>query len=279
MSEAWQAMRAADLAALGHTPKAVRVALERGELGRLRPGVFLAGPRLEGADGWYQDVAAAGARAADHVLLLLRGHRRPTDAEPTRFAAGFGELFDGGEIFGVQSPTKEILRLSSERSELGVETGLSAVTPLAWHTDYSYLPCAARETFLEAVVIPADGGGRTWFANLYDAWETLPASKRAELDGLVGIHTIKGSGRHLRREDRQAIREGREVRNREFSYPGGRVPANHPIAQRHPDAGRTALYVNSLVAGIEGWDAGLSLRTARAHRSGRRRRGGPGAGG
>jgi taurine dioxygenase/pentalenolactone F synthase len=204
-------------------------------------------------------VAELRAALASHVLLVLRGHRRPTDAELTRFAAAFGELFDGGEIFGVQSPTKEILRLSSERNALGVEKGLSAVTPLPWHTDYSYLPCAARETFLEAVVIPADGGGRTWFANLYDAWETLPAGRREQLDGLVGIHTIKGSGRHLGREERRALRESRDVRNREFSYPGGRVPANHPVAHRHPDTGRTALYVNSLVASIEGWDADDAL--------------------
>ena len=43
--------------------------------------------------------------------------------------------------------------------------------------------------------LPADGGGRTWFCNLYDAWETLPPARRDELDGLTGIHTIKGSGR------------------------------------------------------------------------------------
>jgi taurine dioxygenase/pentalenolactone F synthase len=208
-------------------------------------------PTVEPDDDLVAEVRAA---LAEHVLLVLRGHRRPTDAELTRFAAAFGELFDGGEIFGVQSPTKEILRLSSQRNELGVETGLSAITPLPWHTDYSYLPLAARETFLEAVALPPDGGGRTWFANLYDAWETLPASKQDQLDGLVGVHTIKGSGRHLDRDQRKVIREGHEYRNRDFSYPGGRVPANHPIAHRHPDTGRTALYVSSLVAAIDGWD-------------------------
>lgn len=199
-------------------------------------------------------VAEVRAALAEHVLLVVRGHRPPSDAELVRFAGGFGPLFDGGELFGIASPTREILRLTSERNELGVETGPSSATPLPWHTDYSYLPCAARETFLEAVQLPADGGGRTWFADVYDAWESLAETIHDRLDGLVGIHSIKGSGRHLNRDERRAARAGREVKNPDFTYPGGRVPARHPLAHRHPDTGRIALYVNSLVAGIEGWD-------------------------
>lgn len=191
---------------------------------------------------------------AAHVLLVLRGHRPPSDAELIRFAAAFGPLFDGGELFGIASPTKEILHLTSERNALGVEVGPSAATPLPWHTDYSYLPCAARETFLEAVALPDDGGGQTWFADLYDTWERLPETIRQRLDGLVGVHSIKGSGRHLDREAKRAVRSTRQHRNPEFTYPGGRQPARHPIAHRHPDTGRVALYVSSLLAGIEGWD-------------------------
>jgi taurine dioxygenase/pentalenolactone F synthase len=192
---------------------------------------------------------------AGHVLLVLRGQRPPSDAELIRFAGAFGPLFDGGELFGITSPTREILRLTSERNDVGVETGPAASTPLPWHTDYSYLPCAAKDTFLEAVQLPGGGGGRTWFCNLYDAWETLPEARRAELDGLVGIHTIKGSGKHLDETHKAATRAHRDRRNPEFHYPGGRVPARHPVAHRHPDTGRTALYVNSLVAGFEGIEA------------------------
>jgi taurine dioxygenase/pentalenolactone F synthase len=199
-------------------------------------------------------VAELRAALAANVLLVLRGQRSPTDEELIRFAGAFGPLFDGGEIFGVTGRTREILELSNERNELGVEAGLAASTPLPWHTDYCYLPRAAKETFLEAVRLPADGGGRTCFCNLYDAWESLPAARRDELDGLVGIHTIKGSGKHLDRGDKAATIAHQERRNREYRYPGERVPALHPLARRHPYTGRTALYVNSLVAGFEGVD-------------------------
>jgi len=210
---------------------------------------------LEPADVPTADtVAAVRAALAERVLLVVRGHRPPTDAELVRFAGAFGPLFDGGELFGVTSPTREILRLTSERNALGTESGPSAATPLPWHTDYSYLPCAAKETFLDAVQLPADGGGRTWFANLYDAWESLSQTIHDRLADLVGVHSIKGSGRHMRREDRVEVRAAQQYKHPDFSYPGGRVPARHPLAHRHPDTGRTALYVNSLVAGIEGWD-------------------------
>lgn len=197
-------------------------------------------------------VAAVRAALAANPLLLFRGHRPPDDAELIRFAAAFGELFDGGELFGVTSPTREILQLTSQRNEIGTEAGPSAATPLPWHTDYSYLPRAAKETFLEALALPDDGGGRTWFSDLYGAWEALPEARRAELEGLVAVHTIKGSGRHLDKEQRSAAVEGRDRRHPDFSYPGGRKPARHPIAHRHPETGRVALYVSSLVAEVEG---------------------------
>ncbi len=210
---------------------------------------------LEPAEFPSEDIVAAVRSAlASHVLLVVRGHQPPSDHDLVRFAAAFGPLFDGGELFGISSPTKEILRLSSERNELGLESGPSAVTPLPWHTDYSYLPCAARETFLEAVRLPPGGGGRTWFANAYDAWESLSQTIHDRLDGLIAIHSIKGSGRYLSQDEQQAAQAGRAYKNPAVSYPGARVPARHPLAHRHPDTGRVALYVNSLVAGIEGWE-------------------------
>lgn len=211
--------------------------------------------------GWEPDREPTGELVAElldalarHVLLVLRGQQPPTDAELIRFAGAFGPLFDGGQIFGVTGRTREILELSSERNELGVEAGLAASTPLPWHTDYSYLAQAAKETFLEAVRLPDDGGGRTWFCNLYDAWETLPADRQAELVDLVGIHTIKGSGKYMDRDDKVTMRTHQDRRNRDYRYPGDRVPALHPLARRHPDTGRTALYVSSLVGGFEGVD-------------------------
>ena len=59
--------------------------------------------------------------------------------------------------------------LSQPLHDEGHETGPPAETPLPWHTDYSYLPNAAQESFLNAVALPDDGGGASCFADTYGA--------------------------------------------------------------------------------------------------------------
>jgi taurine dioxygenase/pentalenolactone F synthase len=191
---------------------------------------------------------------ADHVILLFRGHQRPRDEELIRFASAFGVLFDGGEIFGMSSPSREILQLTSQLDAGGVETGPSAVTPLPWHTDYSYLRYAAKMSLLEALELPPDGGAETWFCDLYAAYEALDPAVANRIGDLVGVHELGASGRHLTREEKDFIRSTRGARSPEFNYPGFRIPALHPLVERHPDTGRPALYVNSLVGGIDGMD-------------------------
>ncbi|MFT7600131.1 MAG: alpha-ketoglutarate-dependent taurine dioxygenase [Acidimicrobiales bacterium] len=192
----------------------------------------------------------------EHTLLLFRGQGALTDAELVRFAGYFGELFDGGELFGMKLKTKEILELVSERDEEGHETGPSAVTPLPWHTDYSYLPNAAQESFLNAVALPEGGGGATCFADAYGAYEALTPEMKERIEPLIGFHQLQGSGRYTPEEEKDEIRTSKAHRDRRFRYPGGGKANPHPVARRHPRSGRTALYVNSLVATVEHPDTG-----------------------
>ena len=51
---------------------------------------------------------------SEHSLLLLRGQPRPSDEEFARLGRSFGELFAGGEIYGLDSESREVLRVSNE---------------------------------------------------------------------------------------------------------------------------------------------------------------------
>ena len=71
-------------------------------------GALVAGwdPGVEPDEALVGELRAA---LAAHVLLVLRGHRRPTDAELIRFAAASASCSTGARSSACTSPTKEIL--------------------------------------------------------------------------------------------------------------------------------------------------------------------------
>jgi taurine dioxygenase len=120
----------------------------------------------------------------------------------------------------------------------------------AWHTDLSYLPAPPAYTVLHAHDVPAVGGDTMW-ANQYLAYETLPDTVRAQIDGLSATHSAGmayGTGGYL---ESVANKSSMTV------APSGEAYAEetHPLVIRHPRTGRRALYANSVyTTGIEGMD-------------------------
>ena len=101
---------------------------------------------------------------------------------------------------------------------------------------------------LHARVIPPDGGD-TDFADTRAAYDALPETMKARLEGLVAEHSIWHSRAQLggytpTEEERKA-----------------RPPAHHPVVRRHPGSGRKALYIASHASHILGWpqDEGRAL--------------------
>src|SRR5690606_41617182 len=66
----------------------------------------------------------------------------------------------------------------------------SAIFAESWHSDWSFLPDPPSGTALYGVEIPPVGGD-TLFADQYGAYDALPASMRARIDGLVAIHSAR----------------------------------------------------------------------------------------
>lgn len=98
-----------------------------------------------------------------------------------------------------------------------------------WHTDSPWDSEICKATQLYAIAIPSYGGD-TLFANMYEAYETLPEGLKKRIAGLKAEHVYGGRGRRgndlLDPEDRN------------------RPPAVHPIARVHEETGRTSLYAN-----------------------------------
>jgi hypothetical protein len=150
MSVEWRVLTAPQLAALGHSVGDIRGLVRRGELTRARRGVYLVGPRLDGVERWFQDVALA---AADGSSALVTGQAA---------AALYGlDGFDPGVSIAVQvarsttaaHPGARRLRLLEPPEQvLGVWCTSPGETLLGLGADLASRPgCAAARRALPAV--------------------------------------------------------------------------------------------------------------------------------
>jgi len=100
----------------------------------------------------------------------------------------------------------------------------------AWHSDKSFRPLPSLATFLHAVSMPPDGGD-TCFANMYTAYDALPAIDKAALEGLRVVHSWATSRTH---KDGYVVSE-EEKRDA--------PPMVHPLVRTHPETGRKCLFL------------------------------------
>ena len=108
-----------------------------------------------------------------------------------------------------------------------------------WHSDWSFLASPPAATLLYGDVIPPVGGD-TLFANQYEAWQALPQALKTALLGLQGVHSAR---RGYARQGRYG--EGDKGRSMAIRYDDSAMATQlHPVARRHPETGRTALFVS-----------------------------------
>ena len=129
-----------------------------------------------------------------------------------------------------RSDHPEISVISSEQFD-SRGTGERVVFGAGWHTDDSYMARPAVATALYGHVVPPTGGD-TLFADCTAAYEALPESERASLDGVMVVHTYE-SRRNLNRVPSRSAEEEADT-----------PPVTHLLVRVHPDTGRRALYLN-----------------------------------
>lgn len=117
-----------------------------------------------------------------------------------------------------------------------------------FHSDWSFLAQPPAATLLYGDIIPPTGGD-TLFANQYDAWDTLPAATKSLLQDKQAVHSAKlGYAKAGRYGEKDA---GRSMA---IKFDDSALATQlQPIARRHPETGRTALYVSpGYTIGIDG---------------------------
>jgi taurine dioxygenase len=202
------------------------------------------GALVEGLD--LRRPLAAGQIAAirqawlHHQVLAFVGQDMAVE-DIERFALTIGPF--GTDPFFASIPghphVAQVRREADEKTPLFAE---------AWHSDWSFLPSPPAATVLYGDIIPPVGGD-TLFASQYAAWDALPQTLKAAVEGRLGIHSAR---RGYARDGAYGEKDkGRSMAIR-YSDEALRTQT-HPIARRHPETGRTALFVSmGYTIGIEG---------------------------
>jgi taurine dioxygenase len=175
-------------------------------------------------------------------VLVLRDQRL-TPAQFHAFARRFGPP-EPHVIDQFHHPDFADILILSNVVKDGQPTGL-ADAGTYFHTDYSYLDVPARCTMLYSLVVPKVGGD-TLFANQYAAYDDLPASTKARIENLVGLHHY-GNRDDLDEASRTVASHLTDEQKDRMTW------VRHPIVRRHPVTGRKALYaVSGSSFGIKG---------------------------
>ena len=173
----------------------------------------------------------------DHLILLFRGQELTPEAQRS-FCAQFGDL--GGRLRKAEDRPEgrdadNIMLVTNVRKN-GVPIGSLPDGEMFFHHDKCYAPEPDWGTMLYAMEVTRVGG-HTLFANMYDAWDTLPGDLKEKIDGRQVLHIYK----YLPTE-RVDLNDGIDKYDHHWQ----------PIVITHPKSGRRALYVNELMSALIG---------------------------
>ncbi|MGB8630684.1 MAG: TauD/TfdA family dioxygenase [Xanthobacteraceae bacterium] len=178
----------------------------------------------------------------DYQLIMFQDVDLPP-ATQVAFARNFGEVqIHVLNQYHGDKDHPEIYMLSN----LGKDGNPSGKHPdkgtLFWHTDGSWRERTGQATMMYSEVVP-EAGGETQFADMYSAYDLLPAAIKARIEGCRAIHNFDFSRTRRHGEDPLTPDQKAKV-----------PPIAHPIVRTHPDTGRKAIFLGDHAEWIEGMD-------------------------
>lgn len=193
-----------------------------------------------------EELAIVNQAWADHLVLRFRGQQHLTVQELADFSQCFGVLdqapIDSVDLNRVESALPREITVISNVKVGGKSVGALGSYEAIWHTDMTYNVRPPKGSCLYAVEIPPAGGG-THFANMYLAYETLPADIKEKIATLKCIHDAS-------RNSAGELRVGYE----DITDPSKTVGAVHPLVRTHPVTHKKCLMLgrrrNAYVVGL-----------------------------
>jgi len=193
-----------------------------------------------------------------HLVLVLHG-QRVSEPDLLRFSRLFGDLDPPGPNPYGQPFLKDFpeINVISNVVENGRPIGNLGAGEAVWHADMSYIDVPPKAGILHALAIPPSGGD-TWFADMYRAYDALPADLKAAIEGKRCVHDASHNSAGMLRKGYAPVTDVRET-------PGAR----HPLVRTNPATGRRCLFLgrrpNAWVVGLEVAESDRLLDALWAH--------------
>jgi alpha-ketoglutarate-dependent 2,4-dichlorophenoxyacetate dioxygenase len=201
--------------------------------------------------------------ALDRYAVLVFHDQKLTDERQIEFSGMFGPLGRTAIVTRKDYTPRlnphftDISNLDENNRilELNDRRRMVALGNRLWHTDHAFRPIPSKYSLLHAHAVPPEGG-ETEFADMRAAWDELPDRRKAQVEGMIAMHSLLYSREVLGFTDYAP----EEV----DAFP----PAPHPLVRTHPGSGRKALYVASYASEIRGMpvpDGRMLLRDLTEH--------------
>jgi len=191
-------------------------------------GIDLAGPISE-AD--FQRLHEAWLR---HTILLFRDQAHIGPADHIAFTRRFGAL-EMHTLPRFTHPEHPEIFVLSNAEKQGKPLG-APKSGRHWHSDSHFLKEPSGGSLLLAREVPPEGGD-TLFANMYAAYEALPAETRRRIDhARVRVSRVKAWP--ISYPDRPPLTEEEKA-----SLPD----VTHPLVRIHPESSRPSLFIGGNV--------------------------------
>lgn len=162
----------------------------------------------------------------EHLVLFFRDQDL-TPADQLEFAKTFGEPAEPHPVYPHLPGFDRVVLLEND--------GDRPPDTDDWHTDLTYQPRPPFLSVLHAREVPETGGDTLW-ANMYLAFDTLPAEIQQLASRLEAVHDM-GAFRNAYLGDNNDV----DALNAALAKVGSAV---HPVAPIHPVTGRRLLFVN-----------------------------------
>jgi taurine dioxygenase len=192
-----------------------------------------------------EDDFSTVSRAWLQYLVLRFRDQSLADPQLIAFSRRFGELDPPGpNPYGrPYLPEHPEMNVISNIREAGVPIGGLGDGEAIWHADMTYVERPPMAAVLYAIEIPPSGGDTYW-ANMYRAYEALPAGLKKRVEGREAVHDATYNSAGTMRKGYKEVTDPR-------SAPGAR----HPLVRAHPETGRKCLFLgrrrNSYVVGLD----------------------------